>query len=125
MNGLTFGCSRQRRSFAFMSKYSGCGVSSTSQGKLSSLAMLWVKPSTLLGLDSSPVNLNPGADMGFKLSAYTMLRQRSASHERHVQVVLPGVCPGVKCAVSASSPTRRISLSETDLTRCTRGNPLC
>ena len=46
------------------------------------------------------------------------------SHDCHVQVVLPGVCPGVKCGVIARLPTRSTSLSLITLTFLTGGNPL-
>jgi hypothetical protein len=46
--------------------------------------------------------VKPGPTTAFRLSAYTMCRQREPSHDSHVHVVEPGVCPGVKCAVIAS-----------------------
>src|SRR6186997_1235991 len=52
-----------------------------------------------------------------------MLRQLVPSHARHVQVVLPGVWPGVKFAVIAILPTDNFSLSLITLTFFTGGNP--
>ena len=53
-----------------------------------------------------------------------MLRHRDPSHDCQAQVVLPGVCPGVKCGVIASVPTRCTSPSLITFTFLTGGNPL-
>src|SRR5437899_11080209 len=91
----------------------------TSHGIDATVAMLFLKPATRGG---SFEYLNPGADTAFKLSAYPTSAQRASSHDFRVQVVLPGVCPGVRCAVIASGPTRRTSPSLTTRTLFTRGN---
>src|SRR6185436_8216710 len=49
---------------------------------------------------------------------------RAGWQDRHVQVVLPGVWPGVKFAVIAMLPTRNASLSLITLTFLTAGKPL-
>ena len=52
-----------------------------------------------------------------------MSRHRFSSHERQTQLVPPGVWPGVKRAVIASSPTRRVSSSSITRTSAYRRKP--
>src|SRR5262245_53646839 len=92
-----------------------------SQGSCSTVVMLRRKVSTMLGWDASPVNRKPGDETAFRLSAYTMLRQRAPSQEPHVHVVPPGVCPGVKWAVISWGPMRKVSPSLTTRTFDTGG----
>src|SRR5262249_6450819 len=93
-------------------------------GRAATFAMLARMVGTSDGCDASPVNRNPGAETAEMLSAYTTSRQRDPSQERHVHIVLPGVCPGVEWAVIATSPTCSTSPSPTPRTFATRGNPL-
>src|SRR6185503_20997820 len=64
--------------------------------------------------------LKPSADTGLRLSAYTTSTQRGPSHDFHVQLVPPGVCPGVMRAITISEPTFKICPWRTTSTFFTR-----
>src|SRR5438445_746255 len=55
------------------------------------------------------VKKKSSAETGVWLSAYTTSRHRPASQDFQVQVVPPGVCPAVRCAVIEIGP--RVSVS--------------
>src|SRR5689334_1463565 len=111
MNGFSPAPLLRRATLAVNPVSPGCGATTMSQGSCSTLSMLARNTSAFDGRDVPLVYLNPSSDTGVRLSRYARSRQRLPSHDRHVHEVAPGVCPGVKCAVIASGPTRRVARS--------------